>query len=73
VHLQELAKLFHRQPGIFDDSKHGESIDWVCSGDYESGETVRHDDMAALANDVETGSLQSLDRLLMRDARELTH
>lgn len=63
--LEKFLKLIDCEPRILHNGKHGECIDRVRSWNRQRSETVRHNDVAALADDIETCSLQRLDRLLM--------
>lgn len=69
--LQQLAKLFDGETGIFDDTAHGESVDRIVTRDRQDTLAIAHDDVLGLTHDPEPGLLEGAHRIEMVDAGEL--
>jgi len=51
--LQQLPKLFQTQSRIPDDAAHRECIHWIVARNHQDSRPIRHDNMRALALDME--------------------
>lgn len=71
VRLQQRAKPFDGQTGIFDDAAHGERVDGVVSWDRQDPLSIAHHDVLALTHDPEAGLLKGAHRIQMVDAGEI--
>ena len=58
---KELAELIRRETCLLRNVSHRVSVDWIMSGNRQDADTVGHDDVTTLANDLEAGLLQSSD------------
>ncbi len=70
---EKFFELFDRQPSVASDAAHGESVDWVVPRNSHDANTVRHNDMFALANDAEVCLLKRADSIQVIDAGDLRH
>ena len=71
--LQQRAKFVFTEPGVAGDAAHGEGIHGVVPGNGEDPDTVRHDDVLALSDDLKACLLQPTYGVLMVDARDSGH
>lgn len=71
--LQQLSKLVDAQTCVPNDATHREGIDGIAARDGDDSNTVRHDDVLALADNAEAGFLQSLHGLKVGDPGQLPH
>ena len=65
--------IFYSETCIPGDTTHRKSVDRVIAWNCNDSNSVRHYDVFALANDAETGFLESLDGIEVVDARNFWH
>ena len=70
---QQIFELFDCQTGITNNFRHRVRIDGIVAGNHNSNWTFRHEDMFALAVDVETNLLQRFNRPQMIYAGKFRH
>jgi hypothetical protein len=67
--LQQAPELIRCQTGIPGHCAHSVRINWVCARDGQSDFAIGHDDVAALADDMEAELLKNAHGILMPDTR----
>ena len=70
---EQFLELFHREAGIAIDTSHRKSIYGVVTRNSDHSNSIRHDDMFALADNAKAGFLQSVDCIKVIDARNFRH
>jgi hypothetical protein len=70
---QQLPEFLDREPGVFDDFSHGESVDRIVAGDHHNARAVAHDRVFAFPQHLETRFLQGANGSLIVDAGQLGH
>ena len=66
--LEELPELLYREARVSDDAPERVGIDRIRAWDGEDPAAIGHDDVLALAHDLEAGALESANRSLVVDA-----
>ncbi len=69
----EFFELFDGQPGIASNTAHRESVDRVVPRNRQDANTVGHNDMFALAHDMEASFFERAHRFEMINARNFRH
>ena len=70
---KQLLELLDRQPCILGYAAHGVGIHGVVARDGDDAAAIGHDDVLALASDLESGLLKGFDSLEVWDAGDLGH
>lgn len=65
VVLEQFLEPLHRQAGVFDDTAHSKSIDWLRSRNDDDALAVGHGDVLTLAYNPKSGFLKCLDSAAM--------
>lgn len=60
-------------PAFFMNAGHRISIDWIISRDGEKADTVGHDDMLSLPDNLKSGLFERADCVKVIDAEKLRH
>ena len=71
--LKKFFELLDGQPSVAGNAAHGESIHRIVSRNRHDANTVRHDNVFALAHDAKAGLFQSAHRIEVIDAGNLRH
>jgi len=70
---KQLSELFNCEPRIPDDSCHRDRVHRVMARDRYEVNAIRHDDVLALKDNLETCLSKRLDGILMVDTGQLGH